>query len=290
MRHIIPISGKDSLATALVQTQRVPELEYEFIFNDVECELPETYAWLETVEVKTGIVLVRVGRDLKKSIVRRNGFLPSSRARYCTRECKIDPMKQYIGKDAAVIYYGLRADENRVGYVPVANDKITPCYPLREAGIGIDGVYALLDRWELEPPSFFWPRLHQAVTQRLESVLPEWGAKITRSERRTLFAGRTRANCSFCFFQRQYEYIWLMETHPDLWEEAKSFENVGSEYTWRQGYALADLEAPERAAKIFESRVLWVCGQIAKKAQMNLFDEEPDNEIAGTSCGLLCGK
>ena len=64
MRHIIPISGKDSLATALVQTTRYPNLPYEFLFNDVGCELPETYAWLDAVERKTGWKINRVGKCL----------------------------------------------------------------------------------------------------------------------------------------------------------------------------------------------------------------------------------
>lgn len=290
MRHIIPISGKDSLATAFVQTQRAPSLAYEFIYNDVEAELPETYAWLDKVEATTGWSIHRIGSNLEKTIVARNGFLPSGRQRYCTREGKIDPMHKYLNGDACTIYYGLRADENRTGYVPVANGNITPAYPLVQMGIGIDGVYRVLDSHGIAPPSFFWPRLYNAVKRRLDAVLPDWENQLTRMERDVLFSGRTRANCYFCFFQRQYEYIWLMETHPDLWERAKAFENVGSNYTWRDGYALADLETPGRATAIFDRRVLWVCGQIAKKCQLNLFDEDADNEIAGTSCGLLCGK
>lgn len=290
MRHIILISGKDSLATALVQTKRKPELEYEFVFNDVEVELPETYEWIAEVERKTGWSIHRIGSDLTAKIHSYGGFLPSGRVRYCTREGKIDPMKKYLNGDQCTIYYGLRADENRTGYVPVAGDNIHPSYPLVEEGIGLNGVYDLLDKHDLMPPTFFWPRLHAEVKRRCDPILPDWESKLTRSEHNVLFAGRTRANCYFCFFQRQYEYIWLMETHPELWEQAKAFENVGSNYTWRDGYALVDLEEPERAEKIFNSRVNWVCGQIAKRLQSSLFEEEADNEIQGTSCGLLCGK
>jgi hypothetical protein len=42
MRHIILISGKDSLATALVQIQRSPDLPYELVHNEVKWDLPET--------------------------------------------------------------------------------------------------------------------------------------------------------------------------------------------------------------------------------------------------------
>jgi hypothetical protein len=323
MRHIIPISGKDSLATALVQMECEPTLPYEFIYNDVQAELPETYAWLDKVAAQTGWNIHRIGLDLTARIRYRGGFLPSGRARYCTREGKIEPMQEYLGfknptlgvvvaapkvikehpevadtvkaiitpkPEPCTIYYGLRADEQRTGYVPLSGSTITPKYPLIERGIGLAGVYEILDRYDLAPPSFFWPRLYEAVKAKMDVVLPGWEQKLSRMEHDVLFAGRTRANCYFCFFQRQYEYIWLMETHPDLWEQAKAFECVGSDYTWRDGYALKDLEEPERALKIFNARVLWVCGQIAKKLQLNLFDELQDNEIAGTSCGLMCGK
>lgn len=50
MRHIIPISGKDSLWTAIYQKQKDPSLPYEYLFNDTGAELPDTYAWLDKVE------------------------------------------------------------------------------------------------------------------------------------------------------------------------------------------------------------------------------------------------
>lgn len=54
MRYIIPISGKDSLATAIFQTTYQPNLPYEFIFNDTGSELPEVYKWLDNIEKSTG--------------------------------------------------------------------------------------------------------------------------------------------------------------------------------------------------------------------------------------------
>ena len=160
--------------------------------------------------------------------------------------------------------------------------------PLQDARIDLRGVYAVLKAQGMKAPSFFWARLYDAVCNRMSSSA--WQEKLSDIERDILFSGRTRGNCSFCFFQRQYEYIWLMETHPDLWAEAKSFENVGSQYTWRQGYALADLEEPSRKDKIFESRVKYVCGVIRRKEQLNLFQAEADTDIALHSCGMFCGK
>lgn len=113
-RHIIPISGKDSLATAIVQTTREPNLDYEFIYNDTRMELPETYEWISKVELTLGITITRAGKNLE-AIIAEQGILPSPKTRYCTRLAKIFPMQDFIGKDSATVYIGIRADEDRTG-------------------------------------------------------------------------------------------------------------------------------------------------------------------------------
>ena len=190
-------------------------------------------------------------------------------------------------KDEAIIYYGLRADETRTGYVPVASDKITPSYPLRDMGIDLQGVYAICDAQGLEPPSFRWERLYNTVCESM-SAWEAWEDKLSRTENRLLFAGRSRANCFFCFFQRQYEFLWLYETHYDLYETARDMEK--SEYTFQPGFRLSELENKEKRDKIFDRKVKEVVKYIQAKYQQSLFPLEIDNEIALTSCGLLCGK
>ena len=116
MRHIILISGKDSLAAALVQTARDDSLPYEYIFNDVGAELPETYEWIEKVKRKTGWPIKTIGRSLQARIRSYGGFLPGVKQRYCTKETKIEPTEELIGGDECTVYYGLRADVGR--YIP----------------------------------------------------------------------------------------------------------------------------------------------------------------------------
>lgn len=292
MRHIILISGKDSLAAALVQTTRHPGLPYEFIFNDVEAELPETYVWLDCVEAKTGWPITRVGESLPARIRLYGGFLPGKKSRYCTRDCKIEPLEAMIGGDACTVYYGLRADEARTGYVPVGKPNVTPAYPLREAGVDMRGVYSILDAQNLAPPDFFWQRLYDVVAARMAAASgwggEPWEAKLSRLERQTMFAGRSRANCFFCFFQRRSEFVWLYETHPDLYAVAESLEKPG--YAFMKGLPLRKLRRPEVLHRLFEKRVNEACRTIGEKFQRNLFPLEMDNELALTSCGLLCGK
>lgn len=180
MRHIVLVSGKDSLATALLQTTRRPELKYEYIFNDVGCELPETMGWLDRVEKKTGWKILRIGKSLLDIIDGYGGFLPGPKSRYCTREAKIEPLEEYLGTDECTVYYGLRADEARTGYVPLGKASITPTYPLREAGIDLQGVYAICDAQGLSPPTFFWQRLYDAVAAELSA----WGGVAGETEAR----------------------------------------------------------------------------------------------------------
>src|SRR5256885_834824 len=144
MRHIIPISGKDSCATALWQMAKVPGLPYELFFSDVGCELPETYAWLDKVQKELNRPIARVGLSLE-TVIRKNGILPSPNARFCTRQAKIEPMEEFIGTDEATAYFGIRADEDRIGYKGVGKHNITPSFPLKEDGLGLDAVYAILE-------------------------------------------------------------------------------------------------------------------------------------------------
>jgi len=293
MRHIIPISGKDSLATALLQTARHPELPYEYVFCDTGAELPETYDWLKRVQEVTGFQIQRVGRNLE-ALIQHYDILPSHGRRFCTKEAKIQPLEKFYGKTDCAVYYGLRADENRVGVRP--SDLWTPVYPLVDMGIDLRGVWVILNRKDLLPPSYFWPSLYYRVLELMGSrahlieELEPW-------EQRMLFAGRTRSNCYFCFYQRVYEFAWLAETHPDLFAKICWFERFGTRrrrpdsqiFTWNARFFADDKIGNERH-RIVDTRARQVIQTINNRFNRGLFDDPCDTEIALTSCGLLCGK
>lgn len=293
LRHIIPISGKDSLATAIIQTAKQPELDYEYIFNPTGAEMPEVFEWIDRVGDYFGKEIVKVGNNLEDIIVNKyNYFLPSQRARYCTKESKIWPFVDWIGGKDAIAYYGIRADEKREGFNNSTSPNITPSYPLQEAGIGLEGVYIIVNKVGLKPPTFFWKRMYERVCQKLgfdpKDYLPEWIFDM-------LFAGRSRANCSFCFNQRYYEWVWLLEIHSDIFWHAASFEDKGSEgtFTWSSNQKSLKQIADERE-RIFEKRANQIVKAIRKFGQTKLFEDEGQREIfdvlAVKSCGIFCGK
>ncbi len=270
LRHLVPISGKDSLATALVQMAREPELHYEYVYNDTTLELPETYEWLDKVEGVMGVKILRLGKSLD-TVIREQGILPSPRRRFCTKYSKIYPMNDYIAKDDAILYLGIRADEDRTGGQDTPN--ITCRYPLKEMGVDLQMVYRIVDGKNLRPPAFFWSRLYEAVLKRMGDsafVISELPGYV--SDR--AFAWRSRPNCFMCFYQRRYEWVGLLEHHPDLFEAAERLEvEVGESSNTRthayyfigDGFPLSRIRA--EADRIFESRVDMVCHFLRKRLQ-----------------------
>lgn len=292
MRHVILISGKDSLATALVQRERAPSLPYEFIFNETGWELPETFVWLKQVEAYLGAPLVHCGDDLD-AIVDEENCLPLPFRRFCTRRAKVEPLENYLGTDQATIYFGLRADEPaRAGYVVKRNSPHQPCYPLREAGMNLPDVWRLCESVDLMPPSFHWPWMEARVRELL------WGDNFLLDglepwEKVALLAWRTRNNCSLCFFKRLYEWVALNEFHPSIFAYACDLEKRychRDELAWlRAGKRLTGL--PERAAEIKEKRAREVTRYLRHGQQHRMFDEDDQPDLlAVTSCGLFCGK
>ena len=228
VRHLLGLSGgKDSSALAVYMRDRVPEMEY--FFSDTGKELPETYEFLDQLEVFLGKPIVRLDaeRNFDHWLAVYKGLLPSSQVRWCTVDLKIKPFEEYVGEDKAYHYIAIRADEDRVGYKPPKISSlrnIEPKYPFKEDGITKEDVYQILEESGVGLPDYY-----------------EW---------------RTRSGCYFCFFQRKSEWVGLLEQHPDFFELAKEYEKpnphskTGELFTWCQGESLEELSKPERIAEI----------------------------------------
>lgn len=218
IRHVLGISGgKDSAALAIYMRDKVPQMEY--FFCDTGAELPETYEYLTGLEAALGKPIARLnaGRDFDHWMQVYQGALPSPQMRWCTKNLKIKPLEAWLGDDVAYSYVGIRADENRSGYVSTKST-ITPVFPFKDDGITKPDVIRILDDAGIGLPSYY-----------------EW---------------RTRSGCYFCFFQRKAEWVGLAERHPDLFDRAVAYEEKqgyestamqGRQYTWSGGETLTEL-------------------------------------------------
>ena len=255
VRHILGVSGgRDSAALAVYMRDRVPEMEY--VFCDTLKELPETYEYLDRLQVFLGKPIIRLNatRGFDHWLEIYGNYLPSSRMRWCTRMLKIKPFEQYVGNEPVLSYIAIRADELRDGYIST-KDNIKPVFPFKEDGMRLADVKQILDDAGLGLPEYY-----------------SW---------------RSRSGCYFCFFQRKSEWVGLKERHPDLFEQAKQYEKIdeaqGIRYTWSQAESLGELEQPERVAEIksdLDRKVAQRKSQIRSGKLANVFrdqdDEDPD--------------
>lgn len=225
-RHVLSLSGgKDSAALAVYMRDRVPEMEY--LFHDTGKELPETYDYLSRLEAILGKTITRSTSDQSfdtwLSIF--GGMIPSNHRRWCTRYLKVKPFEDYIGDDPVYNYIGIRADEDRVGYIS-HKPNIIPVYPFRDDQITRADVIRILEESGLGlPPYMAW--------------------------------GRTRSGCYFCFYQQKIEWVRLKQVHPELFEKAKEYEHAnkvnGEAFYWNGRESLDDIERPERIREIEEN-------------------------------------
>lgn len=257
VRHVCGISGgKDSSAMALYMRDRVPDMEY--FFCDTGAELPETYEYLDRLEVSLGKPIARLnstkGFDHWFEVYR--GMLPSPQMRWCTKKMKLEPIEEWLGEDEAVSYVAIRADESgRKGYVST-KPNISAVFPFVEDGIDHAGVMKILEEAGLGLPEYY-----------------SW---------------RTRSGCYFCFYQRKSEWVGLADKHPDLFAKAVAIENKmrtdagadgdssfddfamkGRQYTWSGSETLPQLldrrdeiltrnaEAQERQKTRQPNRPIW---------------------------------
>jgi hypothetical protein len=237
VRHVLNVSGgKDSSALALLIAGRVKGLEHfrhdgvEYVFCDTQKELPETYEYLARLEAELGSKIIRLnakaGFDHWHKVF--GGYLPSPQNRWCTKMLKLKPFEAHVGDDNVVSYVGLRADEDRVGYIS-RKPNIKTRYPLKEAGIDYDGVIRILEDSGLGLPTFM-----------------KWG--------------RTNSGCTFCFFQTPFEWAKLLENYPEYFEEAMGYETIdpadpNKQFTWMEGAPLSSLLDSEIRDKVIEAGI-----------------------------------
>jgi hypothetical protein len=228
--HVLGLSGgKDSAALAVFMRQKFPALNIRYFFTDTGKELPEVYEFLAKLEGFLGKPIERLNpnRDFDFWLREYGHFLPSPRTRWCTRQLKLLPFKNWVkpwlsSGDIVHSYVAIRSDEDHREALVSQHDNLHVKLPFREHGVDKQGVLDLLDAAGVGLPKYYG-----------------W---------------RSRSGCTFCFFQQKIEWVRLRDQHPESYEEAKRYEknalDHGSPFTWTQGESLSDLEQPERRAQI----------------------------------------
>lgn len=259
VRHILGLSGgKDSTALAVLMHSRVPTMEY--FFCDTGKELQETYEYLDKIKARLGIKIQYLSseRGFDHWLDVYGGLLPSPNMRWCTKQLKIIPLEQFIGDDLAVSYIGIRADENRSGYIST-KPNITASFPFKEEGLVKADILRLLEDSGIGMPSYY-----------------RW---------------RTRSGCFFCFFQRKYEWVRLADEHPDMFAQAVAYEQShtdGRRYTWTRGETLLELIGrrdeiiAEHERKLSRALAIHVPQQPLAEVLAAALDEEDE----GQSCTI----
>lgn len=213
LAHIGAISGgKDSVAMAVLLTERHPEIVFTWICTPTGNEPPAWFSHMRALRERIGPIVPIMYPGGLEALVKQWNALPNWRQRWCTRKLKIEPFAAYLMQHSpARFYIGLRADEEaREGgdYQNVPNVEMV--FPLREAGMDKAAVIAFnADR----------------------------GIVIPR-----------RTDCMLCFFQRLIEWWELWKDNLAAYLEGEAWEAMTG-YTFRspgrdtQPTSLKDLRA-----------------------------------------------
>jgi 3'-phosphoadenosine 5'-phosphosulfate sulfotransferase (PAPS reductase)/FAD synthetase len=104
--------------------------------------------------------------------------------------------------------------------------------------LGIDDIFKILDDSGVGIPAYYLPI--------------EYEVEINGELKKGTYS-RSRSGCFFCFYQQKIEWVWLLEQHPELYEEAIEYEKEG--YTWTIE-PLQELKKPERIIAIKKEHYL----------------------------------
>ena len=233
--HILSLSGgKDSTALAFFMRENMPEIfeKLELVFCDTECDLPETYDYLNKIEVFLGKKILRIKPEVGfEHLIQLQNFLPTPHRRWCTVMLKTLPFKNYVKKiinknvnSIIKLYIGIRADElHRADCNKYSVDYIQEVYPFVDNLICKEDVYKILKNEGINLPDYY-----------------KW---IDRS------------GCYFCFFKSKYSWLLLNEHHPKLYQKAITMEQPRLKeggFGWNIDFSLADMVKPENKIKILK--------------------------------------
>ena len=224
---VIALSGgKDSTAMTLRLLETEPAGDYRLICTPTGNELPAVFDHLRALSDMVGLPIVPLMAETLAACIKRNGMIPNFRARFCTRQLKIEPFAAYLRKlrdegHDVVTCVGIRADEPEREAGDYRADGATQRFPLREWGWGLRDVLTYLDAQGVDVPE--------------------------------------RTDCALCFFQRLGEWWALWRDHPDEYQK-------GVEIEQEMGYTFRSDGRDTWPASLEQLRARFVAGDIPQGA------------------------
>ena len=213
-KHILSFGGGvNTVALMIILVEEGFPLD-EVVFSDTGGEAPETYDYLETVdiylknhEIPFRTVSKRIStRDLLGTCTHRK-VIPSVMWRWCTRDFKVRPIHAY--------YRSLDAHINQ--YMGIAFDEIDR---MKDSRVDyVTNLYPLIDR--------------RMDRDNCVDVIEAAGLPIP-----------VKSGCYFCPFNSRGRWEWLLETHPELFENSVRLEENSKHFP---GQRLTDQVFRDRA-------------------------------------------
>lgn len=203
-RYAIGVSGgADSTALAILLKHMFPDQQIDYVFTDTHAEAEVLYENLDKLEQFLGITINRLShaKGLYGVIEQYNGFLPSMKARWCTRELKIIPYQNWVRsvlQEGQILhsFVGIRADEQQRHGLVTSDSQLFSHFPFKDLGVYRNDVFAILQE-TVGIPGFY--------------------------------AGRTRSGCSVCPFMRKSELLATLRWEPAAFDKAAACEKLSNE-------------------------------------------------------------
>ena len=223
MKFIVQFSGgKDSLATLLYARENYSK-ELIVVFCDTGWESNITYEHIKDIESQLNISI----RILKSK--KYNNFIdlcikkkraPSTKARFCTQELKINPMVDYIldeVKDNAILFQGIRKDESisrakmpkECQYFQMIIDNSKFLYRRKEV-IEYNKIYST----DVQRPIFYW------TAEEVFAYIHSNGLNANP----LYYQGFSRVGCYPCIMCRHKEIKLIAEKHPEEINKIREIE------------------------------------------------------------------
>lgn len=190
--------GAGVQSTCLVLLDRYDEI----IFADTGNELPETYDYVRDYiepyckkeHMKLTVVRNKTGMTLEQ-YYRSKGDIPNFVFRACTTDFKVKPIAEY-----------LKASKIMLPAISVV-------------GISMDEIERMKNTHPIE-----WLYEYLLVDRGMrrrdcEGVIKKQGWPVP-----------PKSGCHFCMFNNKTRMRWIYANHPELWKQAKDFEQSARNY------------------------------------------------------------